>query len=714
MNGNFATLEEIYEHAAQHTIRIAHSTDYTSSAVAVVLFSIFACLVWPLLSDGTDPGSKFFNVVRNMASRIGFGLVRRPASSETGALATVFGVKNNAGVGGLKTLGSETLQRGIGGFRSIMAKSTSGDDTVVPAGLGNWDNSCYQNSVIQGLASLRCLPDFLGRVATKMAAKEGPNGGRSMNEALLDMLAKLNDVAYSGRALWLPSELKTMSTWQQQDAQEYFSKILDKLDKEAMEVAKKDAAAKEPVKLSLDDTRSTGLEERLHGDNHEARNRLELRNPLDGMIAQRVGCKTCGHSDGLSLFPFNCLTVPLGRASHYDIRDCLDAYTALEDIDGVQCPKCTLMAFQAKLSTMVSNASSSETLKQQLEERLQAVQDALDSKDFSDNAITRKCQIPKKQWVESTKTKQAVVARAPQGLVLHVNRSMFNEFTGAQIKNPAVVHFPATFELGPWMLGALREKAALSGEREADGQEEYWAMDPQTSMLPSAEELVASDARYELRAVVTHFGRHENGHYVCYRKFSPPPTASRTPDADVAEETWWRLSDEDVTKVGEDYVLRQGGVFMLFYEKIEELPQQQKTMATISPLLEAVSAVEPADVPLPLDDDEDLEEDLEPEISVPISHDEKKPIVTSLGDGSFSKPDGSPRQLPTPPESVAESAIESDLDSVADEHLAAVVDYPREHVQAIRMRTSNQFSEDRNKGNSNESLLMGSRMVSAS
>ncbi len=40
---------------------------------------------------------------------------------------------------------------------------------------------------------------------------------------------------------------------------------------------------------------------------------------------------------------------------------------------------------------------------------------------------------------------------------------------------------------------------------------------------------------YELRAVVTHQGRHENGHFICYRKHARGRTAGSSVDLRKAE-----------------------------------------------------------------------------------------------------------------------------------------------------------------------------------
>lgn len=345
-----------------------------------------------------------------------------------------------------------------------------------------------------------------------------------------------------------------MSTWQQQDAQEYYSKILDQLDREAEQ------------SLRIADSLKYGLRDVPEAAQVAKGSRREsdaLRNPLEGMLAQRVGCTRCGYSEGLSLIPFNCLTVPLGSQYLYDVRDCLDEYTKLEQIEGVECPKCTLLRAQTQLRA-ISSKQLPEELLHSVRDRLQIVEEALQDDDFSDNTIIKKCQVPKKQWVSSTKSKQAVIARPPKCLAVHFNRSLFNEVTGTQTKNNASVQFALGLEMDPWCLGAAED----------------WSMDPTQSMLPGDDvDTNISSCKYELRAVVTHSGRHENGHYICYRKrlhpgSQPPNREDRDLDLDREEdnketEAWFRLSDEDVNLTSVDNVLRQGGVFMLFYERVE-------------------------------------------------------------------------------------------------------------------------------------------------
>ncbi|KAL4887285.1 cysteine proteinase [Aspergillus karnatakaensis] len=490
---------------------------------------------------------------------------------------------------------SEAMQRILGidntSFSSFFSRSTTlsglgtallGNKDAVPPGLGNWDNSCYQNSIIQGLASLPSFAGFLQRNIDLLGEKVS----LSTHEALRGIIDRLNNAENHGQRLWTPPDLKSMSSWQQQDAQEYFSKVVDQIDHEVQQGTRRQtrnlglkmAGPQEHVigttGAQVDGTAQGGLAENT-----------SFRNPLEGLLAQRVGCMQCGWTEGLSLIPFNCLTVPLGVGYEYDIRDCLDHYMNLEPIEGVECAKCTLLRARDQLRNILQQiedesrlAQSAEptkvpALKTPVEERLRAVEEALEETDFSEKTLSKKCHIPSKNRVSTTKSRQAVIARPPSCFVIHVNRSVFDEHSGMLRKNYAAVKFPRVLDLSEWCLGG-----SYAGDVEQ--KIENWGTDPRLSMLPQPG--AARDTfgrRYELRAVVTHYGRHENGHYICYRKHPVEIFPAHVPDAVLEadgekekSERWYRLSDEDVQMVSEENVMSQGGAFMLFYEAVETPP----------------------------------------------------------------------------------------------------------------------------------------------
>ncbi|TVY47847.1 Ubiquitin carboxyl-terminal hydrolase [Lachnellula occidentalis] len=469
--------------------------------------------------------------------------IPRTHAAKSEAMRRILGLDVPGGIIGTVAQASRRRLSSLSGV-NIVSGGTNGR----PAGLGNWDNSCYQNSVLQGLASLDSLSGYLTHPAIENRGLEESN--MSMAEALRGLISTLNDPENNGKRIWTPATLKNMSSWQQQDAQEYFSKVLDEIDKEVGRAAK--------------------VTRRLKGFESEDSNfsaevsetPLSIyRNPLEGLIAQRVGCTRCGHSEGLSMIPFNCLTVPLGRAYGHDISECLDEYTKLEQIEGVECGKCTLLKVQRLLTLLKERAETSGAEEnhayQQTKERLEMVTEALEDDDYEEKTL-KKCNISSKSRVSSTKSRQAVIARPPKSLAVHFNRSLFDELTGELRKNHSEVRFPKFLDLGPWCLGSLGTTA--------DGVIEEWLLNPDKPMVASS----SQPSRllgpiYELRAVVTHYGRHENGHYICYRKH-PSGTGGEKIEK---QDQWWRLSDDDVMKVSEENVLGQGGVFMLFYDQVE-------------------------------------------------------------------------------------------------------------------------------------------------
>lgn len=532
--------------------------------------------------------------------------------------------------GGIMRSVSQAGRRSLSGLAGG-SLSTSKADSGCPPGLGNWDNSCYQNSILQSLAALKTLPPYLAAFTGDAAAAGLQKPKTQTVDSLRDLIKDLNNASNDGKTLWTPGILKNMSTWQQQDAQEYFSKLLDEMDKEIAKLAK--VVVQKPTGLESDfgKDESSGSQ---HSDDsgyqslsNHSRVSPEVkltRNPLEGLAAQRVACTACGYSEGLSMIPFNCLTLSLGTGrNEHDLYERLDSYTKVESIPGVDCAKCTLLKFKNLIEVIIERSRKAGTKDEDFPEpflRLQAIEAALEEDDFEDKTLSEDCKILPKQRVSSTKTKQAVIARPPQSLAIHMNRSVFDESTGHMFKNLAAVRFPMTLDLGPWCLGSadgLTSRVSEKPEAVTDEtaalaakDEEQWLLDPTASMV--AGDLHPSKITgpiYELRAVITHYGRHENGHYVCYRKHPKPLRGSDggkdvspkfggtnqssdddvssldendspiddTPLAVAARELekeerasqWWRLSDQDVTPSDEETVLAQGGVFMLFYDCVD-------------------------------------------------------------------------------------------------------------------------------------------------
>ncbi|KAI1115765.1 hypothetical protein F5Y14DRAFT_440293 [Nemania sp. NC0429] len=486
--------------------------------------------------------------------------------------------------------------KSISSFSNIKPKR----GTDQPPGLGNHDNSCFQNSILQGLSSLKPLPAYLASALEDIEATNDDRDSTSV-ATLRDLLSKLTDSENNGMTLWTPKKLKSLDTWQQQDAQEYYSKILDEIDKEVKKVA---IAQHRPSGMEVAGARDDTVESQHSDDSGyqslstSGKPRSEAKttqNPLEGLVAQRVACVQCGYSEGLSMIPFNCITLSLGIGhGTHDLYERMDSYTALESIEGVECAKCTLLKIQRLWHIILARdkeaSSSAEDLQESLA-RLSAVEQALEEDDFEEQTLLDKCGISKQHRVSSTKTKQMVIGRPPSSLAVHINRSVFDENTGQMFKNLAAVQFPSTLDLGSWCLGS----AGSCTPNDNKYAEEQWSSDPKSSLVSgSLKPSKISGPIYELRAVITHQGRHENGHYVCYRKHpreadetrcdsneaDKPPVDDQDkqdqyvdPDSESSntdrDSKWWRISDETVWEVTEESVLAQGGVFMLFYDCVD-------------------------------------------------------------------------------------------------------------------------------------------------
>jgi ubiquitin carboxyl-terminal hydrolase 1 len=412
-----------------------------------------------------------------------------------------------------RIFGQPQLPLALQKVRSLSGPLMSLGSDIGPPGLGNWDNSCYQNSVLQGFASLPAFFQYLVESERLCDIYDIP---APTHRALVAFLEQLAGSSCRATVLWTPRVLKSMDSWQQQDAQEYFSRVLDAVEKEAKQYSER---MRRPTTAGLEclSTVETSGTPRVVVEEHIATQpgsnvgranssshlpRHELRNPIEGMTAQCLVCETCGFTEGLSLTQFNCLTLNLGLQGESNVKTLLDEYTTPESIEGVECENCTRLARaeSAAKSTDANNNNKAEASSDEVEKEIRSVL--------------------------RTKAKQVTIGRLPKDLVLHINRSIFDNY-GNQLKNTAPVSFPARLDfLSRWC-----------------------------APLDEGDNTV--EAVYELKCVVTHYGSHHDGHYIALGK---------------RDKDWFSFNDERVTKIAEDEVLARGNAFMLFYEATSSLP----------------------------------------------------------------------------------------------------------------------------------------------
>ncbi|KAK6204754.1 uncharacterized protein RJT21DRAFT_10939 [Scheffersomyces amazonensis] len=333
---------------------------------------------------------------------------------------------------------------------------------------------------------------------------------------------------------------------------------------------------------------------------------LELITPVDGISAERIGCLTCGEVGGIrySVNSGLSLNLPQNSASYYssssfELQALLNEWITPEIIEDVNCNRCGLNQTRDFLLDTLQDLNQKDDsvmntkLKEQFQNRLNLIEQEL-LKPHIDDEVFEKLTI-KKHIKKSKKSKQIFLSRPPPLLSIHINRSVFDPRSYAIVKNPSNVTFPGKLNLTDYVVEPkdinmdarlpFRKQdervishsshtddlsisqaphsppsdSSMSSEDDAPVTEsEIHSASTGASTaddsIPTTRRVSQIDPRliYNLKAVIIHYGTHNYGHYICYRKFRG---------------TWWRISDESVYIVDEQEVLNGGqGTFMLFYE----------------------------------------------------------------------------------------------------------------------------------------------------
>ncbi|OBZ88890.1 Ubiquitin carboxyl-terminal hydrolase 30 [Choanephora cucurbitarum] len=335
--------------------------------------------------------------------------------------------------------------------------------------------------------------------------------------------------------------------------------------------------------------------------------RKSPRNPFTGLAASKISCINCGYTAPIRHHTFDNISLNVPQTSSCTLESCLKTYTKVDILNDYQCRKCTLVATLESLTKELEGLGEDDEEKMtKLNIDIGRIKDALRS---NVEATLYGLTLSPPKTAPRT-TKQTMFANPPKSLCLHLSRSIYHP-SGIVQKNHCQVEFSEYLDLAPYTtngyLNTSEPTASLSsppptpvlphtrtsrtslvylrnmtgGHRfthsHQDGLGVALLGNPKESdrvvqnALPSLSVVPVSRAiQYKLCAAIVHYGSHDSGHFVTYRrKKLPTGHEVRSPlnEAKPKPPTkFWRCSDEIIEEVDLETVLKSEA-YMLFYER---------------------------------------------------------------------------------------------------------------------------------------------------
>lgn len=253
-----------------------------------------------------------------------FGNIDAGARPKGGIVFRVWRIFKRSGLG-LGNIGGH----GIEAAEEYCLVGDDGEGQVGVCGLWNQGNTCYQNSVLQAMASCKCLRSHLTAVARPEVGEElGQSEPRPMIVTLVGLLDALNR---SWGALYVPPTIAGspgvgggVGDWlynEQQDAQEFYQRLTAGVEKEVGKYCER--LKKSRIGLGLGQL-ILGMDtpgENNGNDVDKMAATVEsvrgwvipevLKNPFEGWVVHRVGCLRCGYVEAIRMQAFTSLSLSL-------------------------------------------------------------------------------------------------------------------------------------------------------------------------------------------------------------------------------------------------------------------------------------------------------------------------------------------------------------------------------------------------------------------